>query len=167
METIQLIRMLFDSMDSEYIQNNDDKIIDLLEQAATSLENLTVENKQLRTDLIMQTALAQNKQNVTEVNKQLTIKFDALLKDFKVKIETFTSGSSILKAYELGRKYDIIFMDHMMPELDGIETTKRIRSLPGDIGKNVISIDMDDRKKKQQFFLTLLYMYLRKYLIPE
>ena len=83
METIQLIRMLFDSMDSEYIQNNDDKIIDLLEQAATSLENLTVENKQLRTDLIMQTALAQNKQNVTEVNKQLTIKFDALLKDFK------------------------------------------------------------------------------------
>ena len=78
METIQLIRMLFDSMDSEYIQNNDDKIIDLLEQAATSLENLTVENKQLRTDLIMQTALAQNKQNVTEVNKQLTIKFDAL-----------------------------------------------------------------------------------------
>lgn len=61
----------------------------------------------------------------------------ALLKDFKVKIEAFTSGAAILKAYQLGRKYDIIFMDHMMPELDGVETTKRIRNLPGDIGKSV------------------------------
>ena len=83
METIQLIRMLFDSMDSEYIQNNDDKIIDLLKQAATSLKKLYAENKQLRNDLIMQTALAQNRQGTIETNKQLTRKIDALLKDFK------------------------------------------------------------------------------------
>ena len=43
----------------------------------------------------------------------------------------------ILKAYKYGRKYDIIFMDHMMPEMDGVETTKRIRKLPGGDGKNV------------------------------
>lgn len=61
----------------------------------------------------------------------------ALLKDFKVKIEAFTSGAAILKAYKLGRKYDIIFMDHMMPELDGVETTKQIRNLPGGSGKSV------------------------------
>lgn len=61
----------------------------------------------------------------------------ALLKDFKVKIETFVSGEAILKAYKYGRKYDIIFMDHMMPEMDGVETTKRIRKLPGGDGKNV------------------------------
>lgn len=61
----------------------------------------------------------------------------ALLKDFKVKIETFMSGEAILKAYKYGRKYDIIFMDHMMPEMDGVETTKRIRKLPGGDGKNV------------------------------
>ena len=61
----------------------------------------------------------------------------ALLKDFKVKIETFMSGEAILKAYKFGRKYDIIFMDHMMPEMDGVETTKRIRKLPGGDGKNV------------------------------
>ena len=59
MEIIQLIRTLFGSMDSEYIQQNDDKIIDLLEWAANTLEKLLEENKQLRNDLIMQTALAE------------------------------------------------------------------------------------------------------------
>lgn len=61
----------------------------------------------------------------------------ALLKDFKVRIETFSSGQALLKAYNLGRNYDIIFMDHMMPDLDGIETTKLIRNLPDNAGKNV------------------------------
>ena len=83
METIQLIRTLFGSMDSEYIQENDDKIIDLLEQAANTIEELSAQNKQLRTDLIMQTALAQNGQRVIDDNKILSRKFEALLKDFK------------------------------------------------------------------------------------
>lgn len=83
MEIIQLIRTLFGSMDSAYIQENDDKIIDLLKQAAETLEKLSAENKQLRTDLIMQMAFAQNRQSAIEDNKTLSRRFDALLKDFK------------------------------------------------------------------------------------
>ena len=83
METIQLIRMLFGSMDSEYIQKNDDKIIDLLEQAANALEKFSTENQQLRNELIMKTALAQNIQNNIDNNKYSEKKFQALLKDFK------------------------------------------------------------------------------------
>ena len=40
MTTIEIIRMLFGSMDSEYIQQNDDKIIDLLHIAAEKLQEL-------------------------------------------------------------------------------------------------------------------------------
>ena len=40
MTTTEIIRMLFGSMDSEYIQENDDKIIDLLGVAAEKLQEL-------------------------------------------------------------------------------------------------------------------------------
>ena len=40
METTKLIRNLFGSMDSKYIQQNADKIIDLLEHAAIKLDEL-------------------------------------------------------------------------------------------------------------------------------
>ena len=46
METVQLISMLFDSMNSEYIQENIDKIIDLLGCAAETIEYLVDENRQ-------------------------------------------------------------------------------------------------------------------------
>ncbi|MCL2067581.1 MAG: ATP-binding protein [Treponema sp.] len=50
-----------------------------------------------------------------------------LLEIFKVKIETCTNG---LEAFELVKKnrYDIIFLDFMMPGMDGIETAGLIRA---------------------------------------
>jgi CheY-like chemotaxis protein len=42
-------------------------------------------------------------------------------------IETALSGFEALDRLRGGSIYDIIFMDHMMPQMDGIETTKLIR----------------------------------------
>ncbi len=53
--------------------------------------------------------------------------FVELLKETKLQIETASSG---FIALEKTRKepYDIIFMDHMMPDMDGVETFHRIRA---------------------------------------
>ena len=52
-------------------------------QAADALEKLLAENKQLRNDLSMQTALAQNGQSAIETNKQLTKQLNAAVEDLK------------------------------------------------------------------------------------
>jgi CheY-like chemotaxis protein len=51
-----------------------------------------------------------------------------LLKPLKMKVETASSGKEAV--YKISAKmYDLIFMDHMMPEIDGVETTRIIRRL--------------------------------------
>jgi len=44
-------------------------------------------------------------------------------------MESVLSGFDAIKKIEEGNTYDIVFMDYMMPEMDGMETTKRLRDL--------------------------------------
>jgi signal transduction histidine kinase/CheY-like chemotaxis protein len=54
---------------------------------------------------------------------------EGLFAPYKLKVETALSGfKAIEKIQNAGEPYDIVFMDHMMPKMDGIETTKRLRS---------------------------------------
>ena len=50
-----------------------------------------------------------------------------LLLPYGLKTETADSGFAALEKIAAGKTYDIIFMDHMMPKMDGIETTKKMR----------------------------------------
>lgn len=58
-----------------------------IEEAANMLEKLIAENKQLRNDLIMQTALAQNGQSAIETNRQLKKQLNAAVEDIKKAID--------------------------------------------------------------------------------
>ncbi len=53
-----------------------------------------------------------------------------LLKGTKVQITTCPSGGECLARLAAG-KYDAVFLDHMMPGLDGIETLHLARKIPG------------------------------------
>ncbi|MDR2729639.1 MAG: response regulator [Treponema sp.] len=55
---------------------------------------------------------------------------EGLLAPYLAAVDTCLKG---LQAIELVKRneYDIVFMDHMMPEMDGIETTEAIRALEG------------------------------------
>ncbi|MDR3355230.1 MAG: response regulator, partial [Synergistaceae bacterium] len=52
-----------------------------------------------------------------------------LMAPYGLKIETVTSGFTALEKVRAGSVYDIIFLDHMMPDMDGIETIRRLREL--------------------------------------
>lgn len=51
---------------------------------------------------------------------------EGLLAPLRMKIDTVLSGKEAIGKISV-HHYDIIFMDHMMPELDGVETTRIIR----------------------------------------
>ena len=49
------------------------------------------------------------------------------LSPYGLNIDTAISGFEAIDKIRAGASYDIIFMDHMMPQMDGMETTKLIR----------------------------------------
>ena len=57
-----------------------------------------------------------------------------LLRDTKVQIDTAMSGLEALELTE-DKRYDVIFMDHMMPKMDGIECFHSIREQTGGLNK--------------------------------
>ncbi|MDR2578403.1 MAG: transporter substrate-binding domain-containing protein [Chitinispirillales bacterium] len=52
-----------------------------------------------------------------------------LLTPYRLNVEVANSGFAAVNLINCGKVYDIIFMDHMMPQMDGIETTQKIRAL--------------------------------------
>ena len=54
---------------------------------------------------------------------------ERLLKKYNFNVDVAQSGKDCIYKYKYGNHYDIIFLDHMMPEMDGIETVRILRRL--------------------------------------
>lgn len=77
-----------------------------------------------------------------------------LLKKTKLQIDTASSGVACLELTR-NKKYDLIFMDHLMPEMDGIETLRRLRREAGNPNQNtsVIALTANAIKGLKDFYL--------------
>ena len=76
-----------------------------------------------------------------------------LLELFEIDADTASSGKEALNLVT-EKDYDIVFMDHMMPEMDGIETTAAIRALGGKFGEqNIVALTANAIHGAREMFL--------------
>lgn len=67
-----------------------------------------------------------------EMNLKVVVE---ILKNTHIHIDTAQRGMECLE-YVKRRQYDLIFLDHMMPEMDGIETMEQMKVLTNNLNKN-------------------------------
>ncbi len=64
---------------------------------------------------------------------------EGILAPYDIKIVRALSGAESMVKFS-GQEYDIIFMDHMMPVMDGVEAMKKIRMMPGGRDSVIIAL---------------------------
>jgi CheY-like chemotaxis protein len=79
-----------------------------------------------------------------------------MLRKYKMQVDCVTNGRDAIALIAAGEPvYDTIFMDHMMPGMDGMEATKLIRGLGTEYAKNipVIALTANAVAGNEQMFL--------------
>lgn len=76
-----------------------------------------------------------------------------LLEPLKVQVDTAENGKQAIEKVKKYR-YDMVFMDHMMPVMDGVEATKAIRSLEGEYFQElpIIALSANATTEAQELF---------------
>jgi CheY-like chemotaxis protein len=90
------------------------------------------------------------------------------LSQYGLAVDTALSGHEAIEKIKC-EKYDIVFMDHMMPDMDGIETTQKIRKLGPEYKKiPIIALTANtDSGIKEMFFKKGFNDFLLKPVITE
>lgn len=95
--------------------------------------------------------------------------FVSLLKDVRMEIDVAESGKSCLELVSRNH-YDLIFLDHMMPEMDGIETLHTMRELENSpcMGSPVVALTANAITGAKEMYLAEGFdAFLSKPIHPE
>jgi CheY-like chemotaxis protein/nitrogen-specific signal transduction histidine kinase len=100
---------------------------------------------------------------VDDINTNLQVA-EGLMSPLEAVIDTALSGAEALH-YVQEYDYDIVFMDHMMPDMDGVETTAIIRAFAGEKYQNMPIIALTANAvsgMREQFLASGFNDYLAK-----
>ena len=89
-----------------------------------------ITNTELETQNIEDNAPEYNKKILVVDDNKLNLKVASkILESFNFDVETSNSGFECIDKITNQNRYDIIFMDIMMPEMDGVETMKKLKNM--------------------------------------
>lgn len=111
------------------------KIIDSSPMGAIDLNNTEYEREVYKEEFTASDALVL----VVDDNEMNRKVFKNLLKKTQVKIEEAADGAECVEMVKQ-KRYDIIFMDHMMPVMDGMEALRHVRGDSESLCKDVTVI---------------------------
>ncbi len=106
---------------------------------------------------------------VVDDNRMNRTVFTELLKELECGIDEADSGAQALERTE-EHAYDLIFMDHMMPGMDGIETLHRLREGAADLNRDtpVIALTANAVTGAREMYLEAGFDdFLTKPIVPE
>ena len=132
---MSIIKNLINMMNGEItIKNEQNKTSVCTMRLPQKIISSDVLGKELATNIMELTSKAFAKEYmpygsvliVDDVESNLYV-VKELMSPYGLSIDTVSSGFDAIDRIKSGRVYDIVFMDHMMPKMDGIETVKIIR----------------------------------------
>lgn len=139
--TVRFLKMMNSTLKVDSVYGEGSEFYFDLEQGIVNYEILSdVRKKQkdkLSNDVYQRVFTApEAKILVVDDNKMNLKVFCGILKETMIQIDEVESGEECLNMVQRN-KYDLIFLDHMMPEMDGIETLHRMKVLENSKCKEV------------------------------
>lgn len=157
--TLQLLKLMGSHLEvtSTYGEGSDfffDLEQDIIDE--TPVGKLSERIKQQEQQYVYETAFIAPEADILVVDDNAVNRkvFRSLLKDTRMRIDEADSGEECLKKV-VNKKYDLIFLDHMMPGMDGIETLHAFPEQEGNVNLDtpVIALTANAVNGAKEMFL--------------